>query len=90
VTPGAVALVRVTSATSAVSNSVSTTAAKVAPQMQCAQGYSGCIGVLSIGCHDASGETAALPLRFPLRMAVMGRHRVWLGRVSLSEALRKG
>src|SRR6202022_3400418 len=75
VTPGAVALVLVISATSAVSNRVSTTAANVALQMQCAHGYSGCIGVLSIGCHPASSETAGLPVRSPLRIAVMGRQK---------------
>src|SRR4030088_3508639 len=41
--------------------------------MQWAHGYSGCIGVLSIGCQVASRSVAALPSISPLRVAVIGR-----------------
>jgi hypothetical protein len=41
--------------------------------MQWAHGYSGCIGVLSIGCHVASRSVAGLSSLSPLRIAVMGR-----------------
>ena len=43
--------------------------------MQCAQGYSGCIGVSSIGCQVASRSVAGLPSMSPLRMAVTGRQK---------------
>ena len=46
--------------------------------MQCAHGYSGCIGVLSIGCHVASRSVAELPSISPLRIAVIGRQNSYL------------
>ena len=41
--------------------------------MQCAQGYSGCMGVGPRGSQVASRSVAALPSSSPLRMAVTGR-----------------
>ena len=45
-------------------------------RMQCAHGYSGCIGVLSIGCQVASRSVAGLPSISPLRIAVIGRQKL--------------
>jgi ammonia channel protein AmtB len=73
VTPGAVGLVIVTSSTSAVPKMVSIADATAVLMMQWAHGYSGCIGVLSIGCHVASRSVAGLSSLSPLRIAVMGR-----------------
>ena len=46
--------------------------------MQCAQGYSGCIGVASIGCQVATRSVAVLPSMSPLRIAVIGRQNSYL------------
>src|SRR5258708_3467091 len=43
---------------------------------QCAQGYSGCIGVLMKGVHPGSAAIAALFIMWPLRIAVTGRQEV--------------
>ena len=51
VTPGAVGLVRLTSGRSASPNNEPTTDAMVDAMMQCAHGYSGCIGVSPSGSH---------------------------------------
>ena len=45
-------------------------------EMQCAHGYSGCIGVSPRGNHDASRAVSLFPLRSALRIAVMGRQRL--------------
>src|SRR5437773_1034783 len=78
VTPGAVGLVIAISGTSGLPSDASTTAATVLLRMQCAHGYSGCIGVLSIGCQVASRAVAELPSRSPLRIAVIGRQNSYL------------
>lgn len=41
-----------------------------------AQGYSGCMGVLSIGCQIASRSVAALSSISPFRIAVTGRQKL--------------
>src|SRR5215470_11556578 len=45
--------------------------------MQCAHGYSGCIGVSPSGTHDASRGVAALPVMSALRIAVSGRQKLY-------------
>ena len=75
VTPGAVGLAIVTSGMSGLPNTVSITVAMLALLMQWAHGYSGCIGVLSIGCQVGSSSVAALSSMSPLRMAVIGRQK---------------
>src|ERR1700716_3200843 len=84
VTPGAVGLVMATPGMSAVPSAVSTAEAIAPLIMQCAQGYSGCIGVLSIGCHVASRSVAALPSMSPLRMAGIGRQNAYLYLASMT------
>src|SRR5262249_45955590 len=76
VTPGAVGLVREISPTSLPATPCRTaeTAAEV---MQCAQGYSGCIGVSPSGNHEASRGVARLLVWSGLRMAVTGRQRLY-------------
>src|ERR1700756_3469730 len=78
VTPGAVVLVIATSGISALPSAALTPPATVLLRMQCAQGYSGCIGVLSIGCQVASRSVARLPSMSPLRIAVIGRPNRYL------------
>src|SRR5436305_2254050 len=78
VTPGAVGLVIAISGTSVLPSAASTTDATVPLRMQCAHGYSGCIGVLSIGCQLASRAVAGLPSISPLRIAVIGRQNSYL------------
>src|SRR5882672_6208617 len=65
----------VTSGMSALPNTASMTVAMAALLMQCAHGYSGCIGVLSIGCQVASRSVAGLSSLSPLRIAVIGRQK---------------
>src|SRR3981189_1231884 len=72
VTPGAVGLVTETSGMSAEPSTDSMTATAAPAWMQWAHGYSGCIGVLSIGCQVASSSVAGLPLMSPLRIAGVG------------------
>src|SRR5712691_12472398 len=48
----------------------------VADTMQCAHGYSGCIGVSIKGNHAASRSVASFPSLSPLRMAVTGRQKL--------------
>ena len=76
VTPGAIGLVTGISGMSSVPNVVLMTPAMLPLRMQCAHGYSGCIGVLSIGCQVASRSVAGLSSTSPLRMAVMGRQKL--------------
>src|SRR6266568_5051888 len=78
VTPGAVELVMVTSGISAVPSAASTAAATAPLTVQCAHGYSGCIGVLSIGCQIASRSVAGLSSMSPLRIAVTGRQNSYV------------
>src|SRR5947209_15153988 len=84
VTPGAVALVVAISGTSTVPSAALTTPATAPLRMQCAHGYSGCIGVLSIGCHAASRSVAELPSISPLRIAVIGRQNAYLYLASMT------
>src|SRR5205085_10368138 len=42
---------------------------------QCAQGYSGCIGVSAIGCQAASRSVDGFSSISPLRIAVIGRQK---------------
>src|SRR5437867_9009127 len=72
-TPGAPGLVIVTSGKVG-PNSDSTTAAIAAEVMQWAHGYSGCSGVSISGSQSATGRMAPLPLR----MAVIGRQRLYV------------
>src|SRR5260221_13031108 len=52
--------------------------------MQWAHGYSGCIGVLAIGCQVASRSVASLPSISSLRMAVIGRQNAYLYLASMT------
>src|SRR6266446_4543203 len=78
VTPGAVGLVMAISGMSDVPSAALTTPATAPLRMQWAHGYSGCIGVLSIGCQVASRSVAGLLSISPLRIAVMGRQNAYL------------
>src|SRR5712672_4587071 len=78
VTPGAVGLVIATCGMSAVPRAASMAEAIAPLMMQCAHGYSGCIGVASIGCQAASRSVAGLPSMSPLRIAVIGRQNSYL------------
>src|SRR5437588_9369865 len=89
VTPGAVGLVIAISGMSTVPSTALITPATVPLWMQCEQGYSGCIGVLAIGCHVASRSVAGLPSISPLRIAVIGRQKWYLyfaSRTAMSES----
>ena len=44
--------------------------------MQCAHGYSGCIGVSMNGIQPGSRSVASLPSMSPLRIAVTGRQKL--------------
>src|SRR6266513_4215042 len=57
-------------------NSASSTAPSDADTMQCAHGYSGCIGVSMNGVQPASRSVASLP-SWPLRIAVTGRQKLY-------------
>src|SRR5258705_12011852 len=72
-TPGAVGLAIDTSAISSVPNTARTTPARLALELQWAQGHSGCIGVASIGCQAAARSVAGFRSLWPLQMAVAGR-----------------
>src|SRR5262245_26528266 len=85
VTPGAVGLVMTTSGMSAVLSAASMAAATAPLTRQCAHGYSGCIGVLSIGCQVASRSVAGLSSISPLRMAVTGRQKSYFGALRASD-----
>src|SRR5258706_11964543 len=83
VTPGAVRLVIETSGTSLPNTLLSTTPA-ADDVMQWAHGYSGCIGVSPDGSDDwpngrqeGSRGVALLPVRSALRMAVIGRQKLY-------------
>src|SRR5882724_6665084 len=78
VTPGAVALVIEICATAAFPNCASSTSPTAAAAMQCAQGYSGCIGVSTRGTHPVSATVASLPSRSPFRIAVIGRQKLYV------------
>src|SRR5712671_2150335 len=78
VTPGAVGLVIATCGMSAVPRAASMAEAIAPLMMQCAHGYSGCIGVLSIGCQVALRSVAGLPSMSPLRIAVIGLQNSYL------------
>ena len=54
----------------------SITAATAALVMQCAHGYSGCIGVSPRGSQEGSRGVALLPVRSVLRIAVTGRQKL--------------
>src|SRR5947207_5780735 len=73
-----------TSGMSAMPSIASMALARAELMMQCANGYSGCIGVLSIGCHVASCSVASLPSMSPLRMAVIGRQKAYLYLASMT------
>src|SRR5262249_32229618 len=73
-----------TSGMSAVPSIVSMALATAELMMQWAHGYSGCIGVLSIGCHVASRSVASSPSMSPLRMAVIGRKNGYLYLASMT------
>src|SRR5258705_3231530 len=45
---------------------------------QCAQGYSGCIGVLMKGDQPRSAEVLVLPAVCSLRIAVTGRQKLYV------------
>src|SRR5262250_3447036 len=59
-------------------SSASSTAPSDADTMQWAHGYSGCIGVSMNGVQLGSRSVASLPSRSPLRMAVIGRQRLYV------------
>src|SRR4029077_516251 len=83
-TPGAVGLVNAISGMSAVPNTALTTPTTAPLWMQCAHGYSGGIGVLSIGCQVASRSVVGLPSLSPLRIAVIGRQKSYLYLASIT------
>src|SRR6266850_1068259 len=58
--------------------SASSTAPRDADTMQWAQGYSGCIGVSMNGVQPASRSVALLPSLSALRIAVIGRQRLYV------------
>src|SRR5512144_1581530 len=58
--------------------SASRTAPSDPDTMQCAHGYSGCIGVSMNGVQPGSRSVALLPSMSPLRMAVTGRQRLYV------------
>src|SRR5436190_8937438 len=68
-------LVRVISPTS-LPATPSNTAATADEVMQCAQGYSGCIGVSPSGSQPGSRGVRGLPLWSAFRMAVTGRQKL--------------
>src|SRR5207247_10343181 len=77
VTPGAVGLVIAISGISSLPSAVLTTPATLPLRMQCAHGYSGCIGVSAIGCQAASRSVAGLLSISALRIAVTGRQKLY-------------
>src|ERR1700741_5646930 len=58
--------------------SACSTAPSEADTMQCAHGYSGCIGVSMSGVQLGSRSVASLPSASPLRMAVTGRQKLYV------------
>src|SRR5262249_56564384 len=76
VTPGAVGLVMAISGISSAPSVALTTPATLPLRMQCAHGYSGCIGVSAIGCQVASRSVAGLPSISAVRIAVTGRQKL--------------
>ena len=72
----AVELFVVSVGTGDVPRSALITVPTVPPTMQCAHGYSGCMGVTPTGVQDASRGVDGLVVRSALRMAVIGRHRL--------------
>src|SRR5882762_11138435 len=58
--------------------SASSTAPSDADTMQCAHGYSGCMGVSMNGVQAASRSVASWPSLSPLRIAVIGRQRLYV------------
>src|SRR4029450_5897962 len=48
------------------------------------EGYSGCIGVVFSGCQPASRSVASLPSWSPLRIAVIGRQKLYWNLASQS------
>src|SRR5947207_9326707 len=73
-----------TSGMSAVPSIASMALATPELMMQWAHGYSGCMGVLPIGCHVASRSVASLPSMSPLRIAVIGRQNAYLYLASMT------
>src|SRR4051812_7397672 len=78
VTPGAVGEVKVTSGMSSVPSTAAIAPAIEPLRMQCAQGYSGCVGVVAIGCHEGTRSVVGLLSMSPLRIAVTGRQNSYL------------
>ncbi|MDT4858995.1 hypothetical protein FQZ97_934890 [compost metagenome] len=76
-TPGSVALVVLSTGSGPLRPSAFSTVATVPARMQCAQGYSGCIGVSISGAQLASRSVPSWPSRSPLRIAVTGRQKLW-------------
>ena len=58
-------------------NSASKTPPSAAETMQWAHGYSGCIGVSMNGVQPGSATLASLPSWPPLRIAVIGRQKLY-------------
>src|SRR5262245_45764313 len=58
-------------------SSAASTVPSEAETMQCAHGYSGCMGVSMNGSQTASRVAGSSPLR-PLRMAVTGRQKLYV------------
>src|SRR5262245_671308 len=77
-TPPAVELFELSFGDGRPASSASSTAPSDADTMQCAQGYSGCIGVSMNGVQLGSRSVALLPSRSPLRMAVTGRQKLYV------------
>src|SRR6266496_4136279 len=76
-TPGAVGLVVLSVGVGPASISATNTPATAPETMQWAHGYSGCIGASTIGSQPASRSVASLPSMSPLRIAVMGRQKLY-------------
>ena len=77
VAPSAVGLVLDSSGAGRSPIAAFSTVATLAARMQCAQGYSGCIGVVTDGDQAGSRSVASLPSMSPLRIAVTGRQKSW-------------
>src|SRR5262249_18422797 len=78
IAPAAVWLSELKVGTGPLPSSAWSTAPSDADTMQWAHGYSGCIGVSMNGVQLGSRSVASLPSVSPLRMAVIGRQKLYV------------
>src|SRR5438552_11248005 len=76
--PPAVELAELKVGVAPLPSSAWSTAPSEADTMQWAHGYSGCMGVSMNGVQLGSRSVASLPSTSPLRMAVIGRQRLYV------------